>query len=124
MSKSSLAPLSNTPTNFNCFFIQEIEEYLLTDCVTDQQHPHITLLRPELIVKYNESNINQQNKPIQKLYDRAGNDADKVSKNILKVISEMIVEVDALGVYFLSSQEVSDYFHAKGINMRYLGHLY
>lgn len=43
---------------------------------------------------------------------------------MLKVVSEMIEEIDSLSVYFLDSRELGDYFHRKGVNLRYLGHLY
>jgi len=33
-------------------------------------------------------------------------------------------EIDSLSVYFMNSSEISKYLHSKGINIRYIGHIY
>lgn len=36
----------------------------------------------------------------------------------------MAAEIDSLGVCFLGSQQLGEYLHGRGVNVRYLGHLY
>jgi hypothetical protein len=49
----NISKSSNSSASFNCYFIQEIEEYLLPDLVTDRSNSHkLTILRKELIGRY------------------------------------------------------------------------
>jgi hypothetical protein len=118
----------STQGNFNLYFLQEIDEYLLPDCVTERENSQrVTLLRKELIAKYGEEQGNDnlnKSKPISKLAERPASDAEKLSKNLLKALSEAIIEIDSLSVYFFNSKELGEYLHEKGLNLRYLGHIY
>ena len=46
---------------------------------------------------------------------------DQLSKGMLKVLSEVILDIDSLQVYFLNSKEMSRYLHSRGVNIRYIG---
>ena len=49
---------------------------------------------------------------------------EALADNVLKSISAAIQEIDSLQAYFFNSTELSNYLHSKGINIRYLGHIY
>lgn len=65
----------NASHSFNCFLLQELEEYLLPDCLASSDKQGIQLLRKELVLKFAQDPAAQEgaarSRPISKLLERS-----------------------------------------------------
>lgn len=81
---------ANACHSFNCFLLQELEEYLLPDCLAASNSQNLHLLRKELILKFAEDPASQEgaarSRPICKLLERTVKEAERVSKELPKVL--------------------------------------
>jgi hypothetical protein len=109
--------------------VQEIDRYLLPDLTAGAQRGKI--LRKELLEGHStdllaiRNDLNDSMKRTSPLeYREHSKELGNLSARLLAAIVEAVSELDSLAVYFMNPEELSDFFHGKGINLRYLGQVY
>jgi hypothetical protein len=89
------------------------------------------VLRKELVDGYQNGNapVKSYEMKVRKHFDpfedkQHQKELENLAKVLMDKLNECIDELDSLSVYFMNSQELSHFLHSKGVNIRYLGHIY